>query len=123
MRVIRAVSLAVFVVGLAACAETPAQQQSAALYQEAVASGVRPTNVVGVVKTYDTGTGIVQLYDGTTYLVPASMGGHQMPTDIVGPLVTGDHVRLSYVPEGGQRVVINLQKEPRGDTGGDHPQG
>jgi len=123
MRVFRFVSLAVFLLGVAACAQTPAGQQSAALYREAVASGVRPTHVVGVVKIYDTGTGILQLYDGVTYLVPASMDGHQMPTDIVGPLVTGDHVRLSYVPEGGQFVVINLQKEPRGDTGGDHPKG
>ena len=97
--------------GIAACTETPAQQQSAALYKQAVASGVNPTNVVGVVKTYDTGTGILQLYDGTTYLVPASTGGEQMPADTVGPLVSGDRVRLSYVPEGGQRVVINLQKQ------------
>jgi hypothetical protein len=97
--------------GITACTLTPAQQQSAALYQQAVASGVRPTIVVGVVKTYDTGTGIVQLYDGTTYLVPASTGGHQMPTDVVGPLFTGDRIRLSYIPVGGQLVVINLEKE------------
>ena len=45
------------------------------------------------------------------YLVPSSTGGHQMPTDVVGPLVTGERVRLSYIPVGGQRVIINLEKE------------
>ncbi len=74
-------------------------------------------NVVGVVQSYDSGTGVLRLYDGTTYVIPASTDGHQMPTDIVGPLVTGDSVRLAYVPEAGQNVVVNLQKEPRGDTG------
>ncbi len=108
---------AVLALAAAACTATPAQQQSSALYQTAVASGQRPTNVVGVVQSYDSGSGILRLYDGTTYLIPASTGAHQMPTDIVGPLVTGDSVRLAYVPEGGQNVVINLQKEPRGDTG------
>ena len=108
-------------VGMAACALTPAQQQSATLYQQAVASGTRPTVAVGVVKTYDTGTGMLQFFDGTTYLVPASTGAHQMPTDVIGPLATNDAVRLSYVPESGQLVVINLEKQPRGDTGGDHP--
>jgi len=98
-------------IGMTACTLTPAQQQSAALYQQAVASGIRPTNVVGVVKTYDTGTGILQLYDTTTYLVPASTGGHQMPTDVVGPLVTGERIHLSYIPVAGQLVVINLEKE------------
>ncbi len=108
MAFIGAVALAF---GIAACALTPAQQQSAALYQQAVASGQRPITVVGVVKTFDTGTGILQLYDTTTYLVPASTGGHQMPTDVVGPLFTGDRIRLSYIPAGGQFVVINLEKE------------
>jgi hypothetical protein len=108
---------AVLALAAVACTATPAQQQSTALYQAAVASGQRPKNVVGVVQSYDSGTGIVRLYDGTTYLIPVSTGGHQMPTDIVGPLVTGDYVRLAYVPEGGQNVVVNVQKESRGDTG------
>jgi hypothetical protein len=34
-----------------------------------------------------------------------------MPTDVVGPLFTGDRIRLSYIPVGGQLVVINLEKE------------
>ena len=116
MKVLLGIGAVGLAFGIAACALTPAQQQSAALYQQAVASGVRPTNVVGVVKTYDTGTGILQLYDTTTYLVPASTGGHQMPTDVVGPLVTGERIRLSYIPVGGQRVIINLEKESDGGS-------
>jgi len=116
MKVFSCFTVAVTALAIAACTLTPAQQQSAALYQQAVASGQRPINVVGVVKTFDTGTGILQLYDTTTYLVPASTGGHQMPTDVVGPLVTGNRVRLSYIPVGGQRVIINLEREPDGGS-------
>ena len=111
MKVFSCFTVAVAALAISACALTPAQQHSAALYQQAVASGQRPKTVVGVVKTFDTGTGILQLYDTTTYLVPASTGGHQMPTDVVGPLFTGDHIRLSYIPVDGQLVVINLEKE------------
>ncbi len=111
MRIPRWLGLALLPLGIPACTLTPAQQQSAALYQQAVASGQRPRTVVGIVKTYDTGTGILQLLDTTTYLVPASTGGRQMPTDVVGPLFTGDRIRLSYIPIDGQLVVTNLEKE------------
>ncbi len=111
MGIPRWIGLALVTLGIPACTLTPAQQQSAALYQQAVASGHRPRTVVGIVKTYDTGTGILQLLDTSTYLVPASTGGHQMPTDVVGPLFAGDRIRLSYIPVEGQLVVVNLEKE------------
>ncbi len=100
-------TVALAALAITACALTPVQQHSAALYEQAVASGHRPRTVVGIVKTYDTGTGILQLEDTTTYLVPASTGGHQMPTDAVGPLFTGNRIRLSYIPAEGQLVVIS----------------
>jgi hypothetical protein len=111
VNILKRFGLVLVAIGITACSLTPAQQQSALLYQQAVASGQRPTIAVGVVKTYDPATGVLQLDDTTTYLVPASTGGHQMPTDVVGPLIANDHVRLSYVRQGGQRVVINLEKE------------
>ncbi len=111
MKRTRSVSVAVVAFAIAACALTPAQQQSAALYQQAIASGRRPITVVGVVKDFDSSTGIVHLYDTTTYLLPASTGGHQMPIDVVGPLFTGDRIRLSYIPVEGQLVIVTLEKE------------
>jgi len=120
MKLFPYVSVALMALGTVACSETAAQQQSAALYQAAVASSARPTNVVGVVMSYNSGTGTLRLYDGTSYLVPASSDGHQMPAGIVGPPVPGQTVRITYVAEAGHRVVIDLEPESRGDTG-DHP--
>ncbi len=115
MKLLPGVAWAVLAMGAVACQSAPTAMPSA--YESAVTSPAPRTSVVGVVRNYDSSSGTIQLDDGTTYVIPASRGGQQMPAGFSGPPVTGQSVRITYVPQGGQRIVTDLEPEPRGDTG------
>jgi hypothetical protein len=117
MKVFPYVGLAVLAIAAVGCAQNSTPAASSAMYESAVSSGTRPTSVVGVVRNYDPGSGTIRLEDGTTYRVPQGSGGQQMPTGLtVGPVI-GQTVRITYVAQAGQRIVTDLEPEPRGDTG------
>jgi hypothetical protein len=109
-------SVVVITAALAAAAPAYAQMAPQARYTPIVYQS-QQKSVVGLVKSYDSGSGALTLEDGNTYLVPNDPA-QQLPSGLNTPPSVGQTVRITfYLDQSGQRIVSDLEPESRPDTG------
>jgi hypothetical protein len=73
--------------------------------------------IEGNVKMYDPSTRMLTLDDGSTWTLPASGGGSQVPVGNT-QFITGQKVKVNYFDVNGQKVVASITPSAEGaDTG------
>ncbi len=112
-------------IGMAAilAAATPVLAQTATAPSGTPAAGAlnqtqHMQTIEGTVKQYDPSTRTLTLDDGSTWTLPASGGGSQVPVGNT-QFVTGQKVKVNYFDVNGQKVVASITPSiTSGDSGG-----